>query len=258
MRPRLINDPVAIDLLAQGLKAEGGTAQRLQGILDNALARHAPDTEALMVFCSLWRHNQGRLETQHLTTATRSGGGSQHHHSILNPACHDAVERSLSRLLLAFSRHGQKACAGTVRSVARENRLDSDGWFDRHYGPLGIRDFRLHTHAAPDSRIVSIVCPIRQGAADEGESTQWLMALLARILAPIVALASNNAMLAEPSRDLSKAQRAVLDLALKGMTEKQIAVRLHRSHHTVHSHLRSIYRRYKVSSRAELLALLLD
>lgn len=53
---------------------------------------------------------------------------------------------------------------------------------------------------------------------------------------------------------LSEAQRRVLDLALTGLVEKQIARRLNISRHTAHNHLRNIYRILDVHSRGELLA----
>lgn len=57
---------------------------------------------------------------------------------------------------------------------------------------------------------------------------------------------------------LSGAQRRVLDLALTGLVEKQIARRLKISRHTAHNHMRSIYRILGVHSRGELLAQLLS
>jgi len=54
---------------------------------------------------------------------------------------------------------------------------------------------------------------------------------------------------------LSEAQQRVLELLLKGCSEKEAANQLGISPNTVHSHVRQIYLKYKVSSRAELLAL---
>jgi pSer/pThr/pTyr-binding forkhead associated (FHA) protein len=53
---------------------------------------------------------------------------------------------------------------------------------------------------------------------------------------------------------LSAAQRRVFDLLLAGLSEKQAAARLKVSRHTVHTHVRQIYRVLGVRSRAELLA----
>ena len=57
---------------------------------------------------------------------------------------------------------------------------------------------------------------------------------------------------------LSIAQLRVLDLLLTGRSEKQVAVKLRLSPHTVHNHVKVIYRRMNVSSRPELLALFVD
>ncbi|HZZ79645.1 MAG TPA: FHA domain-containing protein [Gemmataceae bacterium] len=54
---------------------------------------------------------------------------------------------------------------------------------------------------------------------------------------------------------LSESQRKVLDLLLRGRAEKAVAAKLDLSRHTVHNHVKEIYRRLNVSSRAELLAL---
>jgi pSer/pThr/pTyr-binding forkhead associated (FHA) protein len=54
---------------------------------------------------------------------------------------------------------------------------------------------------------------------------------------------------------LSEAQRRVLDELLLGLSEKEVATKLDLSPHTVHNHVKEVYRRMSVSSRAELLAL---
>jgi DNA-binding CsgD family transcriptional regulator len=47
----------------------------------------------------------------------------------------------------------------------------------------------------------------------------------------------------------------VLHGLLKGLSDKQIAVALGLSRHTVHVYVKHIHRRYRVNSRAELLSL---
>ena len=46
-----------------------------------------------------------------------------------------------------------------------------------------------------------------------------------------------------------------LDATLEGLSEKEIAARLRLSEHTVHQYVKALYRRYRVRSRAELMAL---
>lgn len=56
---------------------------------------------------------------------------------------------------------------------------------------------------------------------------------------------------------LSVAEQRVLPYLLEGLSEKEVAYRLGLSPNTVHHHIGSIYRTLDVSSRGELLALLL-
>jgi DNA-binding CsgD family transcriptional regulator len=53
---------------------------------------------------------------------------------------------------------------------------------------------------------------------------------------------------------LSPRERQTLELLLTGHAEKQIASRLSISKHTVHVYVKSLYKRFDVNSRGELLA----
>jgi len=57
---------------------------------------------------------------------------------------------------------------------------------------------------------------------------------------------------------LTDRQREVLRHVLAGFSEKQMAARLHRSIHTIHTHVRDLYREFEVQSRAELMSLFVD
>jgi len=67
---------------------------------------------------------------------------------------------------------------------------------------------------------------------------------------------NRSAILPTP-QDLSKAQRRVFELVISGISDKGIAHRLDLSPHTVHNHMRTIFRIFDVHSRAQLLALVL-
>lgn len=54
---------------------------------------------------------------------------------------------------------------------------------------------------------------------------------------------------------LSRTERRVLDLLLEGRTERQAAEQIGRSPHTVHVHVKNIYRKLDVSSRRQLKAI---
>ena len=53
---------------------------------------------------------------------------------------------------------------------------------------------------------------------------------------------------------LSRRERQTLELLLTGNAEKQIAAQLSISKHTVHVYVKSLYKRFGVNSRPELLA----
>jgi DNA-binding CsgD family transcriptional regulator len=56
---------------------------------------------------------------------------------------------------------------------------------------------------------------------------------------------------------LTPARQRVLSSLLDGLTEKDIAARLDISPHTVHNHIKAIYRSFDVTTRSELLSLFL-
>ncbi|MBA4028125.1 MAG: hypothetical protein C0475_03115 [Planctomyces sp.] len=54
---------------------------------------------------------------------------------------------------------------------------------------------------------------------------------------------------------VSVTQRAILELLVEGLTERQIGRKVHRSPHTIHDHIKGIYAALGVSSRLELVRL---
>jgi DNA-binding CsgD family transcriptional regulator len=56
------------------------------------------------------------------------------------------------------------------------------------------------------------------------------------------------------SAELSQAQEQVFRLLVRGLSEKRVAAQLRLSRHTVHTHVKNIYRALGVHSRAELMA----
>lgn len=57
---------------------------------------------------------------------------------------------------------------------------------------------------------------------------------------------------------LSRTEGQVLGYLRTSLTEKQIADELERSHHTVHVHVKNIYRKFGISSRKQLMELFMD
>ena len=131
-----------------------------------------------------------------------------------------------------------------------------------HAAPY-YRDFRRHIDC--DDYIVSIRMvdlPRRpegitidrpHGAAPFTPREVALLKLLHDQIAPLVGV--RLATEAHLSRDgLSARLRQTLSLLLEGLGEKQAAYQLNLGHRTVHEYVTMIYKHFRVSSRAELLA----
>lgn len=83
------------------------------------------------------------------------------------------------------------------------------------------------------------------------------LAPMGRCLAAAYDLAAGAAALRESAlmSRVSVTQRPILQLLVAGLSEADIARSIHRSPHTVHDHIKSIYAALGVSSRFELLQL---
>ena len=60
-----------------------------------------------------------------------------------------------------------------------------------------------------------------------------------------------------PTGQLTAAQQEIVEHVLQGRSENEIALLLHKSPHTIHTHLKAIFQRLGVHSRAELIVKLL-
>lgn len=102
------------------------------------------------------------------------------------------------------------------------------------------------------------------------ETEGWIAGspgIVGRSAGPVTATASSSAdeleqqgrtiALARPDllRQVSEAQRRVLELLLVGMTEPKIAERIGRSRHTIHDHTKALYALLGVNSRVQLVLL---
>jgi DNA-binding NarL/FixJ family response regulator len=77
-----------------------------------------------------------------------------------------------------------------------------------------------------------------------------------RVIAPQLAYIKDSP--ADMRSAFPPRMRQALDLLLQGQGEKQIATVMGISRHTVHDLAKEIYRRVRVSSRAELMARFID
>ena len=121
----------------------------------------------------------------------------------------------------------------TIEDLASRNGIDVNGKLT-NYGCLRLND-RLRLGAVPC--LLTAERQIRSFALEDGnESTLGGDVRHLRL-----------------DVDLSPPQIEVLELISEGMTEDEVASQTGRSYHTVHNHVRMIYKLYGVHSRQELL-----
>jgi DNA-binding CsgD family transcriptional regulator len=123
-----------------------------------------------------------------------------------------------------------------------------------------------HVALAPGRRgsirvAVRLVNPLDPAPAPSVDRKRRLVADLCRILGEQLgdgyaarARGNGNGNDTTDAVVLSPRMRQTLERLLAGDSEKEIAVRLGLSHHTVHVYVKTLYRRFDVCSRGELLA----
>lgn len=124
----------------------------------------------------------------------------------------------------------------TIEDLASRNGMDVNGKLT-HFGCLRIGD-RLRLGAVP---CLILREPTLRSSSLGEDST------VAHMLTEDMPLLRIDAGLSPP-------QREVLNLIASGLTEEEVAGKTGRSFHTVHNHVRAIYKVYGVHSRRELLA----
>ncbi|TAN47455.1 MAG: LuxR family transcriptional regulator [Methylococcaceae bacterium] len=163
---------------------------------------------------------------------------------------HGAVDETIIRNL---------ACAGTFRAN-RLRDLVGPEWFATPY-------YRIYYQGVGREDAVWVAFPVNQDAEswfgvfrgpDQPPFSAAERDELAYVLRGLKwfhrqAMLSHGLLVA--NGPLTPAERRVLRLLLTGLTEKEIADQLGRSHHTIHQWVTSIYRKFGVNNRAALMAL---
>jgi DNA-binding CsgD family transcriptional regulator len=111
---------------------------------------------------------------------------------------------------------------------------------------------------ANSSRLGDVSALVRASATAAGSGNGSDVARKRRLVAMFCSLLAEQVQPGKPvsiaGPPLSRRQRQTLELLLAGNAEKQIAARLSISRHTVHVYVKSLYKRFGVNSRPELLA----
>ena len=108
--------------------------------------------------------------------------------------------------------------------------------------------------------MLELMKPLQIPNGDNENGQRQLLADLCRLVG--ISVGASQPLSPQPSASnlavtsgLSPRQAETLNLLLQGQSEKQVARALGVSVHTVHVYVKALYRRFGVSSRAELLAL---
>jgi DNA-binding CsgD family transcriptional regulator len=139
-----------------------------------------------------------------------------------------------------------------VRSRAELCR-DAD-WYGSELANAGFRsqdcdDFIMSMCAVPEASAISLVELFRPwGDSPFGERERLLVHLVHEELAVDFSAAERDA------PRLAPRLKQVLALLCQGLSEKQVAVELEVSPHTVHDYVKQLYRAHRVGTRGELLA----
>ena len=146
----------------------------------------------------------------------------------------------------------------SLRVIHARSRMGEAGWHEsvlyREYIRSGYLDDWMHAHALNDQGEVFWLDLNRakgdQPFTERQRRIVWLLHLEVTRL-----LGTRLAKRGEPSvSELSPRLQDVLRCLLEGDSEKQAALRLGLSRHTVHHYVKELHRRFAAASRGELLA----
>ena len=104
------------------------------------------------------------------------------------------------------------------------------------------------------SALVRLMRPLEIAVPDPVMRRRQLVADLCRLVGESVGAGRAKRSTVPFNGALPRRQDQTLQHLLRGDSEKQVAQKLSLSKHTVHVYVKALYRRYGVSSRAELLA----
>lgn len=141
--------------------------------------------------------------------------------------------------------------------------LDRDKWRESEFyreflRPMGYEDEIAGGWAATPERGVGILLCRREQDPEFNERDRAMMSLVLRGVAPIIDRDLSGFFARLHNKQLTPRQRQVLTLMLTGDSEKQIALSLNLSRHTIHKFVRQLYEIFDVSSRGELMAIFVD
>ena len=144
-------------------------------------------------------------------------------------------------------------------ALSRTMGVPDEAWYESSFyrdyvAQTGLDGFGIAFREAPQLRAFVTLGGAREAGAPPIEPERLkLLGILTEVIAP--ALHTTLALRGQVSMaGLTRRQRQTLALLLDGLSEKEVAARLHLSSGTVHDYIVQLYRHFAVSSRAELLS----
>lgn len=251
-----------LDLLGLAIKHEGTLAERVKALLEYVRVHVLDDCEAVLLSQDQFDFEAQRLRLGQPEGAVRNDVNASIYKVLRHPHFLEKVDQAFPAWEAQIVRDNERSPLYWISETAAAAGIDVQRWRTEHLQPAGLEDVWGATTYVDNGSFLTVIIPLHCGGQRPTTEQIEFIQTLPPVLAPILMSSKPTARawgLEESHADgLSEAQSRVLTLALSGLTEKEIAHRIHRSPHTVNSHLRAIYRHYRVSSRGELLALAID
>ena len=152
----------------------------------------------------------------------------------------------------------------TPYTVVFSQDAAESAWFDdfrrRRLTPNGNTDVMVCYWLRQGRRLSSLSVYRREGERRFSKEDRIRLSLMTRAVAPVLDEQFYDKIDADEFGldKLTPRQREVLTCLLRGLSEKEAAQALVVSTHTVHSHVKSLYATYDVTSRGELMAHFVD
>jgi DNA-binding CsgD family transcriptional regulator len=246
-------------LLGLALSLEGTAEERIKTLLDYVRVHVLDDCEAIFTSKDQFDFDARHLRLGQPTGSVRADIDAAIYLVLRDPRFLERMDQAFPAWAEVIVRENEKSSSGMwLCETAASAGVDIATWHREQLHPAGLEDVWGGTAYVGNGSFLSVLIPLHCDRPRPTKDQLDFVLELAQVLAPILMSKPHPdlASRVEEAIDdgLSDAQARVLSHALSGLTEKEIAHRLHRSQHTVNSHLRAIYRHYNVTSRAELMA----
>jgi len=242
-----------VDALNNVVELDGGADSRIEFLLHRLQALLDRPTR-----CALWLMDElDRRPAPRITART-----------VVRPESREPLGTTDDAQLALdqsgpISREMVEEVLSNIRTPVTRIVSQTPGWFEKvllakRLKSIGYVDCIASMWAASQQLAIFLVVHRRDTDPAFSDRDCTLVSLMLRAAAPIVDREIFRRAMPVPHEDLSEREREILLMLLAGDSEKEVAAKLSRSVHTVHTFVRQLYRHFNVSSRGELMALFVD